>query len=86
MREDRGVLADEEGTVSGMEEYKYDKVPVTGPDSATVYEVEKWGVAREDIVTRRPFGVGKSRIVSAVEFRVEYELSAFHFEAARNAR
>jgi hypothetical protein len=36
MSDERGVLAEEDGIVSGIEEYRYDKVPVTGPESANV--------------------------------------------------
>ena len=36
MSDDSGVLAEEDGIVSGMEEYRYERVPVTGPESASV--------------------------------------------------
>jgi hypothetical protein len=41
MSDERGVLTEDDGIVSGIEEYRYDKVPVTGPERATVYDVEK---------------------------------------------
>jgi hypothetical protein len=54
------VVPDFDGIASGIDEYKYDNEPLTGPCNAPVYDVAKCGVASDDTVTCNPFGVGKS--------------------------
>jgi hypothetical protein len=45
----------------GSDEKRYDREPSTSPTLPRVYEVAKFGDAREETLRRRPRGVSKSR-------------------------
>jgi hypothetical protein len=51
---------------SGSDEYRYDTEPSTTPTLPSVYEVAKFGAARDEICSRRPCGIWKSSSSASV--------------------